>query len=57
MSKFTAGNWEYSEYVPIGAPYAVMQDTGKAHSNGTPIRQLKWDSSILPVFEQLMEAS
>jgi hypothetical protein len=32
-----------------------MQDTGKAHSDGTPIRQLKWDSSILEQFEELIE--
>ncbi len=49
-----AGNWEPLE---LGEPYAVIQDVGKAHSDGTPIRQLKWNSSILPVFEQLMEAS
>ena len=26
---------------------AVMQDTGKRHGDGTPIRQLKWPSSIV----------
>ena len=30
-----------------GMAYAVMIDTGKIHSDGTPVRQLKWDSSIL----------
>ena len=39
-----AGRWEPSE---DGLTYAVMQDTGKRYSDGTPIRQLKWDSSIL----------
>lgn len=34
-----------------------LLELGKTHSDGTPIRQLKWDSSILPIFEQLMEAS
>lgn len=29
----------------------VMQDTGKRRSNGTPVRQLKWASSILRLFE------
>ncbi len=33
----------------------VMQDTGKAHSDGTPVCQLKWYSDILPIFEQLLE--
>ena len=30
-----------------GLPYAVMLDTNKKHSDGTPVRQLKWDSSII----------
>jgi len=29
----------------------VMQDTGKRHSSGTPVRQLKWASSILDELE------
>ena len=41
-----AGKWE-----PIGAgkAYGVMVDTGKRYK-GTPVRQLKWDSGILPEF-------
>lgn len=42
------------EALPPGEPYAVMQDVGKSHNNGTPIRQLKWDSSILSAFSKLM---
>ena len=40
---------EGSGYEPLelGEPFAVMQDTNKRHSDGTPIRQLKWESSIL----------
>ena len=49
-----AGKWEALE---PGLPYAVMLDVGKAHSDGTPICQLKWYSDILPIVEQLMEAS
>ena len=49
-----AGDWEPLE---PGLPYAEMLDVGKTHSDGTPVRQLKWKSSILPVVEQLMEAS
>lgn len=37
-----------------GVNYAIMQDTGKAHSDGTPIRQLKWNSSILGVFKGML---
>lgn len=45
-----AGKWEA---LPPGEPYAVMLDTGKKHSDGTPVRQLKWDSSILTTFNSL----
>ena len=38
------GKWEPLEK---GLPFVVMVDTNKCHSNGTPVRQLKWDSSIL----------
>ena len=37
-----------------GVPYAVMMDTGKKHTDGVPVRQLKWDSSILEVMERLL---
>ena len=30
---------------------AVMLDTGKRHSNGTPVRQLKWGSRIIDVLK------
>ena len=39
----------------IGAPYAVMQDTNKRHSDGVPVRQLKWDTGILSELELLFE--
>ena len=38
-----------------GHDYAVMLDVGKKHGNGTAVRQLKWDSSILDVFKELMK--
>lgn len=39
-----------SAWVPTekGKPYAVFLDTGKKHSDGTPITQLKWLSTIIP---------
>lgn len=43
-----AGRWEV---LPLGEPYAVMQDTGKSHKQGTPVRQLKWDAGILDALE------
>ena len=33
---------------------AVMMDTGKKHSNGTPIRQLKWETPIVEEVKKLM---
>ena len=49
-----AGKWEALE---LGAPYAEMLDTNKKHSDGTPVVQLKWRTGILPIVEQLLEAS
>ena len=46
------GKWEA---LPEGEHYAIMQDTGKKHSNGTPIRQLKWDSSIIEVIKTWLD--
>lgn len=42
-------------YEPLeaGEPYAVMLDTGKQHSDGTPVRQLKWESSFITEIEDL----
>lgn len=45
------GRWEA---LPPGEPYAIMQDVGKRQRKGTPIRQLKWDSSILTIFTALL---
>lgn len=38
-----------SAWVPTtaGKPFAVFLDTGKKHSDGTPVTQLKWLSSII----------
>ena len=42
-------------YEPLepGEPFAVMQDTGKQHSDGTPVRQLKWESSFITELEDV----
>ena len=40
----TAVGWEA---VGPGLPHAVYLDTGKAHSDGTPIRQLKWTADAI----------
>ena len=45
------GKWEA---LPPADEYAVMVDVGKKHGKGTAIRQLKWDSSILDVFNEFI---
>lgn len=39
-----------SAWVPTekGKAYAIFLDTGKKHSDGTPVTQLKWLSTIIP---------
>ena len=39
----------------LGEPYAYMADASKSNSNGTPIVQLKWYSSILDVVKKLVQ--
>ena len=46
-----AGKWEP---LPKGLEYAVVLDTGKSHSDGTPIRQIKWNSDIIHVLKELV---
>jgi len=38
--------WEPTEK---GMPYAIFKDTGKKHSDGTPVQQLFWKKSVLKV--------
>lgn len=40
----TAREWTPT---PKGEPFAVLLDTGKAHSNGTPVQQLRWIESVV----------
>lgn len=37
-----------------GRPYAVLLDTNKKRSDGTPVKQLKWYSGIINVLEQVL---
>lgn len=44
----------YYEPTEVGTSLgAVMQDVGKKHSDGTPVRQLRWASSIVRYLEEL----
>ena len=51
QTKAPNGGWEPTEK---GMPYAVMLDVNKRHSDETPIRQLKWDSSILEALRKYL---
>lgn len=42
--KGTNGDWQPTD---IGHAHAVLMDTGKRHSTGTPIQQLRWRHTIL----------
>ncbi|MBQ6969809.1 MAG: Bro-N domain-containing protein [Synergistaceae bacterium] len=48
-----AGLWQPTD---DGQVYAVMLDTGKKRSDGTPVRQLKWDSDILDILQEELSA-
>ena len=48
------GHWE-----PLGEGlnHSILLDTNKRHSDGTPVKQLKWYTSVLPALEQSIYAS
>ncbi|MBB1125885.1 BRO family protein [Thiospirillum jenense] len=37
----------YYELTPLGQQFGVYLDTGKRHQDGTPVRQIKWHTSII----------
>ncbi len=50
FQKKVGESWEPTE---LGKPYAEMLPVGTNHSNGTPVLQLKWSSSVI---ERLQDA-
>lgn len=38
-----------------GEPHALLLDTAKRHSNGTPVKQLKWYTSIIPIIKEWLD--
>ena len=42
----------YYEVTELGRGFGVYLDTGKKHSDGTPIRQLKWRGSVVDYLSQ-----
>lgn len=47
QEKGTGGAWVSTD---AGRPYAILLDTGKQHSDGTPVQQLRWLESVLELF-------
>lgn len=43
------GNWAPTD---LGAPHCEWLDTGKKHSGGTPIKQLKWFASVCDLLQK-----
>ncbi len=37
-----------------GRPYAILLDTNKKSSDGTPVKQLKWYTGIIDILEQVL---
>lgn len=40
-----------------GESHGVYLDTGKKHSDGTPVRQVKWNATVLPILNALEVAA
>lgn len=49
--EYRAGKFEW-RLTEKGKAYGSYLDTGKTHSNGTPIQQIKWKESILPLVQK-----
>ena len=52
--KIKKGTDELSEE---GKQFGVYLDTSKKHSDGTPVRQIKWRSGVIGVLEQQLKAA
>jgi prophage antirepressor-like protein len=44
-----AGRWSPTE---AGLPYAMVMDTGKKNSSGTPVEQVKWTDDVVSILGQ-----
>lgn len=49
--EYRAGKFEW-RLTEKGKAYGSYLDTGKVHSNGTPIQQIKWKESIIPLVQK-----
>ena len=51
--EYRAGKFEW-RLTEKGKEYGVYLDTGKVHSNGTPIQQIKWRESVISLIQQYL---
>lgn len=51
--EYRTGKFEW-RLTEKGKAYGSYLDTGKVHSNGTPIQQIKWKESILPLIQKYL---
>lgn len=51
--EYRAGKFEW-RLTEKGKEYGVYLDTGKVHSNGTPIQQIKWRESVVSLIQQYL---
>lgn len=51
--EYRTGKFEW-RLTEKGKAYGSYLDTGKVHSNGTPIQQIKWKESILPLMQKYL---
>ena len=51
--EYRAGKFEW-RLTEKGKEYGVYLDTGKVHSNGTPIQQIKWRESVISLVQQYL---
>lgn len=47
----------YYELTDKGLEHGLYLDTGKKHSDATPVRQIKWYASVIEVLKSYLEAS
>ncbi|MEN8216750.1 MAG: hypothetical protein ABFS56_10320 [Pseudomonadota bacterium] len=45
------------ELTDTGLKHGVILDTGKKHSDGTPVRQIKWYSSVINLLKDYLDGS
>jgi hypothetical protein len=46
----------YWVLTPAGEHHGEFLDVGKSHGTGTPVRQLKWNRSVLPLLRDALRS-